>query len=199
MKRFQSFRGKAAPLPQDNIDTDQIVPARFLARRRSDGLETCLFHDQRFNKAGAIIVPFALNQPHYRDAQILLAGSNFGCGSSREHAVYALLDYGFRAVVAPSFGAIFFQNSLLNGLLPIVLPQKDIDVLLAAAADDVSNDVEINLESQTVASGSARFAFEIDPFRKECMLLGLDDIDFTLRQRDAIDAYEGRSGIPSFT
>ncbi|OKO81089.1 3-isopropylmalate dehydratase small subunit [Bradyrhizobium sp. AS23.2] len=199
MQRFESFCGSAAPLPRDNIDTDQIVPARFLARRRADGLEAALFHDQRFDKTGTLVESFALNRPEHRGAQILLAGNNFGCGSSREHAVYALLDYGFRAVVAPSFGAIFFQNSLLNGLLPIVLPQRDVNVLLVAAAGGTANSFYISLERQTITTGATSFTFDIDPFRKECMLLGLDDIDFTLRQLDAIIAYEGGSGDPSLS
>jgi 3-isopropylmalate/(R)-2-methylmalate dehydratase small subunit len=168
MQRFTSLESIAVPMPQPNIDTDQIIPARFLQKLRKDGFGQYLFHDLAENPG------FILNQPQYRDAQILVAGPNFGCGSSRENAVWALADHGFRVVIAPSFGDIFFHNSLKNGLLPIVL--------------DIATDqkLKVDLESQTVNEHH----FEIDPFAKHCLLNGIDELDYTLSLMQEITQFE---------
>src|SRR5262249_22689313 len=192
MEPFCRLDAAAIPLGVPNIDTDQIIPARFLWRKRRDGWGHLLFHDLRFTDSGAPKPDFALNQNAYRDARIVVADRNFGCGSSREHAVWALYDFGIRAVVAPSFGDIFFNNSFQNGLLPVVLSAERLVVLRALLEQSPGNHIVIDLSSQIVTGPDGAIArFEIDPFRKECLLAGTDDISFTLGYRERIAEFEG--------
>jgi 3-isopropylmalate/(R)-2-methylmalate dehydratase small subunit len=191
MEPFARLEAVAVPIGVPNIDTDQIIPARFLWRRRQDGWGHLLFHDLRFNDAGVPKPDFVLNRDAYRHARIVVAGRNFGCGSSREHAVWALYDFGIRAVVAPSFGDIFFNNSFQNGLLPVVLPAARVAALRALLEQSPGSRVAIDLEAQTVTgSDSVTDRFEIDPFRKECLLAGTDDISFTLGHLERIVEFE---------
>jgi 3-isopropylmalate/(R)-2-methylmalate dehydratase small subunit len=191
MEPFARLDATAIPLGVPNIDTDQIIPARFLWRKRHDGWGHLLFHDLRCNDAGAPKLDFVLNRDVYRDARIVVAGRNFGCGSSREHAVWALYDFGIRAVVAPSFGDIFFNNSFQNGLLPVVLPAERVAALRALVEQSPGSHVAIDLEAQTVMGPDGAIdRFEIDPFRKECLLAGADDISFTLGHRERIAEFE---------
>ncbi|MGF6348877.1 3-isopropylmalate dehydratase small subunit [Variovorax sp. W2I14] len=191
MEAFTRLDALAVPLARANIDTDQIVPALYLQKPRSDNFGDYLFHDVRHDAHGRRRDEFVLNAPVYADARILVAGPNFGCGSSREHAVWALYDGGFRAVIAPSFGDIFFSNALKNGLLPVRLPQavvqRMLDDLLAAPGTRMT----VDLRTQTVAGPGGRVEpFHIDPFPRQCLLEGLDEIDYTLAQHAAIDAFE---------
>jgi 3-isopropylmalate/(R)-2-methylmalate dehydratase small subunit len=191
MEPFRRLDASAAPIGMPNVDTDQIIPARFLWRKRSDGFGHLLFHDLRFGDGGAPKPDFVLNRDVYRNARILVAGRNFGCGSSREHAVWALYDYGIRAVVAPSFGDIFFNNSFQNGLLPVALPAERVAALRALLEQSPGSSIAIDLEAQTLTGPDrAVDRFEIDPFRKECLLAGADDISFTLGYRDRIAEFE---------
>jgi len=195
MEPFKPLQAVAAPLAVSNIDTDQIIPARFLWRKRSEGWGHLLFNDLRFNDDGSPRAHFVLTRPEYRDAQILVADRNFGCGSSREHAVWALYDYGIRTVIAPSFGDIFFNNSLQNGLLPVVLPDTTVAALLAALEQAPGTQIGIDLAAQHVsAPDGALHGFEIDPFRKECLLAGADAVAFTLSLGNQTDAFERTYG-----
>jgi len=195
MEPFKPLQAVAAPLAVSNIDTDQIIPARFLWRKRSEGWGHLLFNDLRFNDDGSPRAHFVLTRPEYRDAQILVADRNFGCGSSREHAVWALYDYGIRTVIAPSFGDIFFNNSLQNGLLPVVLPDTTVAALLAALEQAPGTQIGIDLVAQHVSvPDGALHGFEIDPFRKECLLAGADEVAFTLSLGNQIDAFERTYG-----
>jgi 3-isopropylmalate/(R)-2-methylmalate dehydratase small subunit len=190
MQAFKNLDAVAAPIARPNVDTDQIVPARFLRKPRSGGFGNYLFHDVRLDKDGRER-DFVLNKPPYRDAKILVAERNFGCGSSREAAVYALWDYGIRAVVAPSFGDIFFGNSLVNGLLLIVLPPADVAALIGALEANSGAHMRIDLSAQTVTGADGKtYRFDIDAYRKRCLIEGLDELAFTLSQRDAIAAFE---------
>jgi 3-isopropylmalate/(R)-2-methylmalate dehydratase small subunit len=189
MEPFVKLRAVAAPLDAPNVDTDQIIPARFLGRPREEGLADALFHDLR-EKAG-----FVLNRPAFRAARILAAGANFGCGSSRENAVHALYDAGYRAVIAPSFGDIFFANCFKNGMLPIVLAEAEVAEIRRALDERPGAEMTIDLETQTVIGpGNRSFRFEVDPFAKDCLLQGLDEVAFTLRHDADIAAYEARQG-----
>jgi 3-isopropylmalate/(R)-2-methylmalate dehydratase small subunit len=191
MEPFTSLDAAAIPLSVPNVDTDQIIPARFLWRKRNDGWGHLLFHDLRFNDAGAPKPEFVFNRDDYRGARILVADRNFGCGSSREHAVWALYDYGMRAVLAPSFGDIFFNNSFQNGLLPVVLTEERAEALRTMLMQSPRAHVVIDLEAQTVTAPDGTLdRFEIDPFRKQCLLAGMDDISFTLGHREQIAAFE---------
>ena len=191
MEPFKPLQAIAAPLAMANIDTDQIIPARFLWRKRSEGWGHLLFNDLRFKDDGSPRPQFVLNRPAYRNARILVADPNFGCGSSREHAVWALYDYGIRTVIAPSFGDIFFNNSLQNGLLPIVLPDATVETLVAALEQTPGSQIGINLETQQVSGpDGVLHGFEVDPFRKECLLAGADEVTFTLSLGNQIDAFE---------
>jgi len=191
MEPFVRLDAVAVPLGMANIDTDQIIPARFLWRGRRDGFGQLLFHDLRFADAGGPKPDFVLNQDAYRDARILVADRNFGCGSSREHAVWALYDYGIRAVLAPSFGDIFFNNSFQNGLLPVLLPALRIAGLRAMLEQSPGSHVVVDLVAQKVTGpDDAIDSFEIDQFRKECLLAGTDDVSFTLGHREKITAFE---------
>jgi 3-isopropylmalate/(R)-2-methylmalate dehydratase small subunit len=191
MEPFARLDATAAPIGVPNIDTDQIIPARFLWRKRRDGWGHLLFHDLRFNEAGAPKPDFVLNRDAWRDSRIVVADCNFGCGSSREHAVWALYDFGIRAVIAPSFGDIFYNNSLQNGLLPVMLPAERVAVLRVLLEQSPGSHVAIDLETQTATGpDGAVDGFDINPFRKECLLAGTDDISFTLGHRERIAAFE---------
>jgi 3-isopropylmalate/(R)-2-methylmalate dehydratase small subunit len=191
MEPFARVDATAVPIGVPNIDTDQIIPARFLWRKRHDGWGHLLFHDLRFNDSGTPKPEFVLNRDAYRNARILVADRNFGCGSSREHAVWALYDYGIRAVLAPSFGDIFFNNSFQNGLLPVVLPSERLATLRAMLEQSSGSHVVVDLEVQQVTGpDGAVDRFEIDPFRKECLLAGTDDVSFTLGHCERIAAFE---------
>jgi 3-isopropylmalate/(R)-2-methylmalate dehydratase small subunit len=191
MEPFTRLDATAVPIGVPNIDTDQIIPARFLWRKRRDGWGHLLFHDLRFNEAGAPKPDFVLNRDACRDARIVVADCNFGCGSSREHAVWALYDFGIRAVIAPSFGDIFYNNSLQNGLLPVILPAGRVAALRALLEQSPGSHVAIDLETQTATGPDGAIdTFDIDPFRKECLLAGTDDISFTLGHGERIAAFE---------
>ncbi|MAA77328.1 MAG: 3-isopropylmalate dehydratase small subunit [Rhodobiaceae bacterium] len=191
MEKFTTFEGIVAPLDMINVDTDMIVPKQFLKTIKRSGLGANVFDEMRFRPDGSEIEDFVLNQPDYRQSQILVAGDNFGCGSSREHAPWALLDFGFRCVIAPSFADIFFNNCFKNGILPIALPQAEVDKLMSDAKHGNGTVLSINLEGQTITrpNGEA-IAFGVDPFRKHCLIEGLDDIGLTLKKSEKIDAFE---------
>jgi 3-isopropylmalate/(R)-2-methylmalate dehydratase small subunit len=191
MEPFERIDAVALPMGQPNVDTDQIIPARFLWHAKSDGFGKWLFNDLRFNEDGTEKPGFILNQPRYAGAKVLVGDRNFGCGSSREHAVWALHDHGFRVVIAPSFGDIFFNNSFKQGLLPVVLPEADVAALRDAIARGNSTEVSVDLETQTVTGpGGFSARFEIAPFRKQKLLQGLDDIAETMALMDTIEAFE---------
>jgi len=193
MEKFDKLTGIAAPLDIINVDTDMIIPKQFLKTIQRSGLGKNLFDEMRYTPEGDEITDFVLNQPAYRAAQILVAGDNFGCGSSREHAPWALLDFGIRCVIAPSFADIFYNNCFKNGILPIVLPQEDVDKLMDDAKRGANATVSIDLESQTIKGpDGGEISFEVDAFRKQCLLEGLDDIGLTLQKAAAIDDYEAR-------
>jgi 3-isopropylmalate/(R)-2-methylmalate dehydratase small subunit len=193
MEPFSKLKAVAAPYALANVDTDRIVPARFLRQPRSVGYGKFLFHDLRHRPDGSEDPGFFLNQPRWRGAAILVAGENFGCGSSREAAVWALEGWGFRAWIAPSFGEIFQENTYKNGLLPVTLPAERAARIRQLVEAQSGAELTIDLEAQTIAlpDGSTE-RFEIDPFRKQCLLNGWDDIDLTLRHEQAIAAYEAR-------
>ncbi|MGB5396549.1 MAG: 3-isopropylmalate dehydratase small subunit [Gammaproteobacteria bacterium] len=199
MQAFTKHTGIVAPLDRPNVDTDAIIPKQFLKSIKRTGFGPNAFDDWRYLDPGApdidnasrrVNPDFILNQSPYDTSSILLARENFGCGSSREHAVWALTDFGFRAVIAPSFADIFFNNSYKNGLLPVALSAADIDDLFTAVAADRGMQFSIDLESQTLTAGQMSYGFEIDEFRKHCMLNGLDDIGLTLQHADDIKHYE---------
>ena len=191
MEKFDKLTGIAAPLDIINVDTDMIIPKQFLKTIQRSGLGKNLFDEMRYMPEGDEIADFVLNQPAYRSAEILVAGDNFGCGSSREHAPWALLDFGIRCVIAPSFADIFYNNCFKNGILPIVLPQADVDKLMDDAKRGANATVSIDLESQTIKGpDGGEIAFEVDAFRKQCLMQGLDDIGLTLQKATAIDDYE---------
>lgn len=195
MEPFTRLDAVAAPMPVPNVDTDQIIPARFLRKSRKDGYGQYLFCDLRFEPDGSEKPGFVLNQAPYRGARVLVADKNFGCGSSREHAVYALWDYGFRVVIAPSFGDIFFGNSFKNGFLPIVLPAEAIAALRGAIQIKPGARITVDLAAQLVIGpDGTSYRFEIDSYRKECLLKGIDELDFTLARRAEIAAFERRLG-----
>jgi 3-isopropylmalate/(R)-2-methylmalate dehydratase small subunit len=178
-------------MPLVNIDTDMIIPKQFLKTIQRSGLGKNLFDEMRYTQDGQEIPDFVLNQPAYRDAQILVAGDNFGCGSSREHAPWALLDFGIRCVISTSFADIFYNNCFKNGILPIVMPQDVVDVLMADAKKGANARVTIDLESQTVTTSDGQsFAFDVDSHRRHCLINGLDDIGLTLEKAASIDSYE---------
>jgi 3-isopropylmalate/(R)-2-methylmalate dehydratase small subunit len=191
MDKFTTLTGIAAPMPLVNIDTDMIIPKQFLKTIKRSGLGKNLFDEMRYTQDGQEIPDFVLNQPAYRKAEIIVAGDNFGCGSSREHAPWALLDFGIRCVISTSFADIFFNNCFKNGILPIVLPQDQVDILMADAKKGANARVTVDLPSQTVTTSDGQvFSFEVDPHRKHCLLNGLDDIGLTLEKAAAIDSFE---------
>jgi 3-isopropylmalate/(R)-2-methylmalate dehydratase small subunit len=191
MDKFTTITGIAAPMPLVNIDTDMIIPKQFLKTIKRSGLGVSLFDEMRYDRQGKEIPDFVLNLPQYRDAEILVAGDNFGCGSSREHAPWALLDFGIRCVISTSFADIFFNNCFKNGILPIVMPQDVVDELMADAQKGANARMTVDLEAQTVTTSDGKsFGFDVDPFRKHCLLNGLDDIGLTLEKAAAIDTFE---------
>lgn len=193
MEKFTELTGVAAPLPMINIDTDMIIPKQFLKTIKRTGLGKNLFHEMRYTSDGSENPDFVLNQPAYRNASILIAGANFGCGSSREHAPWAILDFGIRCVIAPSFADIFFNNCFKNGVLPIALPQEEIDKLLDDASRGSNATITVDLEAQEIRGPDGGvIKFDIDPFRKKCLLEGLDDIGLTLEKQNTIASYEAK-------
>jgi len=193
MQPFTKLSGVAAPLPMVNVDTDMIIPKQFLKTLVRTGLGKALFFEQRYLDDGKEKPDFVLNKPAYRKAQILVAGANFGCGSSREHAPWALLDFGIRCVIAPSFADIFYNNCFKNGILPIALPQADVDKLMDDAERGANAVISIDLEKQEIRGPDGGcIKFEIDPFRKQCLLNGWDDIGLTLRHEKDISDFEAR-------
>ncbi|MBV9859787.1 MAG: 3-isopropylmalate dehydratase small subunit [Alphaproteobacteria bacterium] len=194
MEKFSQLTGVAAPMPMINIDTDKIFPAVYLKTIKRTGLGGILFQELRYKADGSENPDFVLNQPPYRKAQILVAGDNFGCGSSREHAPWALLDFGIRCVIAPSFADIFYNNCFKNGILPIALPQETVDLLMEDAQKGANAVLTIDLENQTISRPDGeKIHFDLDPFRKHCLVNGLDDIGITEQKTDAIGKYEAQA------
>ena len=191
MDKFTTLRGVAAPMPMINVDTDMIIPKQFLKTLTRSGLGKHLFTEIRYDEDGSEKPDFVLNKDAYRTASILVAGENFGCGSSREHAPWALLDFGIRCVIAPSFADIFFNNCFKNGILPIALPQDQVDRLMADAEKGANAVITVDLEAQTITRPDGEvIGFEVDPFRKHCLLNGLDDVGLTLQKVAEIDGFE---------
>lgn len=192
MTPFTKLTGIVAPLDRVNVDTDQIIPKQFLKAITREGFGRYLFNDWRYLDGEIPNPDFVLNQPRYQGASILLARTNFGCGSSREHAPWAVLDYGFRAIIAPSYADIFYINCFKNGILPITLPDSQVDELFRRTEQNPGYQLTVDLERQTItqAGGSLKLTFEVDPFRRECLLNGWDDIGLTLRFDDQIAAFE---------
>ena len=191
MDKFTKLTGVAAPLPLINVDTDMIIPKQFLKTIARTGLGKNLFDEMRYDREGNEVADFVLNQPAYRAAKILVAGENFGCGSSREHAPWALLDFGIRCVIAPSFADIFYNNCFKNGILPVVLPQEQVDLLMDDAQRGSNAVVTVDLETLTISGpDGGQIPFTLDEFRRHCLLNGLDDIGLTMEKADDIDAFE---------
>ena len=189
MESFKTIIGIPAPLPMINVDTDMIIPKQFLKTIKRSGLGKNLFHELRYDIQGNIKNDFVLNWDPYKTSTILIAGANFGCGSSREHAPWSLLDFGFKSIIAPSFADIFYNNCFKNGILPIKLDQQKVDILMNEAEN--KNDVSVDLENQKITyQNDKTIEFEIDPFRKKCLLEGLDDIGLTLQKNKKIDVHE---------
>ncbi|MGI9379765.1 MAG: 3-isopropylmalate dehydratase small subunit [Methyloligellaceae bacterium] len=195
MDKFTELTGVAAPLPMINVDTDKIIPKQFLKTIKRTGLGKNLFDEMRFDDNGDEIPDFVLNKPAYRESKILVAGENFGCGSSREHAPWALLDFGIKCVIAPSFADIFFNNCFKNGVLPIALPQEDVDKLMEDAERGANATLTVDLKNQVIKGpDGGEISFDIDPFLKECLLEGLDDIGLTLKKETSISSFEEKAG-----
>ena len=195
MQKFDRLTGIAAPLNILNIDTDMIIPKQFLKTIKRSGLGANLFDEMRFTKDGSEISDFVLNRDSYRGAEIIVAGDNFGCGSSREHAPWALLDFGIRCVISTSFADIFYNNCFKNGILPIAVSADDRDALLSDASDVENPELSIDLEAQVIRRpNGGEISFEIDPFRKKCLLEGLDDIGLTMEKSSSIDSFEESRG-----
>ena len=189
MESFKTIIGIPAPLPMINVDTDMIIPKQFLKTIKRSGLGKNLFHELRYDIQGNIKNDFVLNWDPYKTSKILIAGANFGCGSSREHAPWSLLDFGFKSIIAPSFADIFYNNCFKNGILPIKLDQQKVDILMNEAEN--KNDVSVDLENQKITyQNDKTIEFEIDEFRKKCLLEGLDDIGLTLKKNKKIDVHE---------
>ena len=193
MNQFKRYTGRVATLDRVNVDTDQIIPKQFLKRIERSGFGQFLFYDWRFNPDGSLKAEFELNQPRFQGASILLARANFGCGSSREHAPWALLDYGFRSIIAPSFADIFYNNCFKNGMLPVQLLEEEVEELFQRASSNPEYELTVDLERQWVTDDlGLRLSFEVDPFRRECLLKGVDDIGLTLQHEDKIREHEAR-------
>ncbi len=191
MDKFETLTGIAAPMPLVNIDTDMIIPKLYLKTIKRSGLGVNLFDEMRYDDDRNEKPDFVLNKPQYREAEILVTGDNFGCGSSREHAPWALKDFGIKAIVSTSYADIFYNNCFKNGILPIVLPQEAVDVLMKDAEKGANARMTVDLEAQTVTSSDGEvFTFEIDSFKKHCLLEGLDDIGLTMEKADNIAAFE---------
>jgi 3-isopropylmalate/(R)-2-methylmalate dehydratase small subunit len=193
MQKFTTLTGVAAPLAMVNVDTDMIIPKQFLKTIKRTGLGQHLFDEMRYTPTGEEKPDFVLNKPAWRKASILVSGANFGCGSSREHAPWALLDFGIRCVIAPSFADIFYNNCFKNGILPIALPQEDIDKLMDDARRGANATISVDLEKQEIRGPDGGcIKFDLDPFRKHCLLNGLDDIGLTMQKTPAIADFEAR-------
>ncbi|WP_420560087.1 3-isopropylmalate dehydratase small subunit [Tepidicaulis sp.] len=193
MDKFKKLEGVAAPMPLINIDTDMIIPKQFLKTIKRTGLGKNLFDEMRYKDDGSEVEDFVLNKPAYRNAEILVAGDNFGCGSSREHAPWALLDFGIRCIISTSFADIFYNNCFKNGILPIKLPQEDVDKLMDDAERGANARLTVDLEAQEIRGPDGGvIKFDIDPFRKHCLMEGLDDVGLTLQKKSAIDTFEAK-------
>ncbi|MBQ0802360.1 MAG: 3-isopropylmalate dehydratase small subunit [Sulfitobacter litoralis] len=191
MNKFDKLSGIAAPMPMVNIDTDMIIPKQFLKTIKRSGLGVNLFDEMRYDRDGNEVPDFVLNKPQYRETQILVAGDNFGCGSSREHAPWAIADFGITCVIAPSFADIFYSNCFKNGILPIALPQEQVDLLMKDAEKGSNARIEVDLEAQTITSSDGDvFTFQVDAFKKHCLMNGLDDIGLTMEKAASIDSFE---------
>jgi 3-isopropylmalate/(R)-2-methylmalate dehydratase small subunit len=194
MEKFEKVSGIAAPMPLVNIDTDMIIPKVFLKTIKRSGLGVNLFDEMRFERDGSEKADFVLNKPQYRDASIIVAGDNFGCGSSREHAPWALADFGIKVIVSTSFADIFFNNCFKNGILPIVLAQDQVDVIMKDAEKGSNARIEVDLDAQTLTTSDGEsFAFEVDEFKKHCLMNGLDDIGLTMEKAASIDTFEAKA------
>lgn len=191
MEKFTTVEAVAAPMPLVNIDTDMIIPKNFLKTIKRTGLGANLFDEMRFDDDKNEIPDFVLNKPAYRNAEILVAGDNFGCGSSREHAPWALRDFGIRCIISTSFADIFFNNSFKNGILPIVLPEEDVKALMDDAGNGENARLTVDLENQEITRpDGSKITFNVDPFRKQCLMEGLDDIGLSLQKKSSIDSFE---------
>ena len=191
MEKFEKLHGIAAPMPLVNIDTDMIIPKVFLKTIKRSGLGVNLFDEMRYDRSGNEIEDFVLNKPQYRKTEILVAGDNFGCGSSREHAPWAIADFGIKCVISTSFADIFFNNCFKNGILPIVLPQEQVDLLMKDAEKGENARMTVDLEAQEITTSDGEvITFDVDAFKKHCLLNGLDDIGLTLEKAGAIESYE---------
>ncbi|MFK5996581.1 MAG: 3-isopropylmalate dehydratase small subunit [Rhodobacterales bacterium] len=191
MEKFENVSGVAAPMPLINIDTDMIIPKQFLKTIKRSGLGVNLFDEMRYDQDGNEIADFVLNQPAYRHAEILVAGDNFGCGSSREHAPWALKDFGIKVVISTSYADIFYSNCFKNGILPVILPKEAVDALMEDAKKGENARIAIDLKNQTVSGADGEeYAFEVDSFKKHCLLNGLDDIGLTMQKVEKIGAFE---------
>lgn len=191
MEKFENVSGVAAPMPLINIDTDMIIPKQFLKTIKRSGLGVNLFDEMRYDDSGAELPDFVLNKPAYRNAEIIVAGDNFGCGSSREHAPWALRDFGVKVVISTSFADIFYNNCFKNGILPVALPKEAVDALMEDAERGENARIAIDLENQKVsATDGTEFSFEVDAFKKHCLANGLDDIDLTMEKAASIDTFE---------
>ncbi len=196
MDKFLKLRAIAAPLPMANIDTDMIIPQQHLKTIKRTGLGQFAFSNIRYHDDGSERADFILNKPAYRKAEILVTGANFGCGSSREHAPWALKDFGIKCVIAPSFADIFYGNCFKNGILPIILPQESIDLLLDDASRGANAIITVDLENQEISGpDGGKLSFDVDPYRRHCLLNGLDDIGLTLQKKDAIQSYEAKKRL----
>jgi 3-isopropylmalate/(R)-2-methylmalate dehydratase small subunit len=194
MDKFDTLTGIAAPMPMVNVDTDMIIPKQFLKTIKRSGLGVNLFDEMRYDREGNEVADFVLNKPQYREAEILVAGENFGCGSSREHAPWAIKDFGIRCVIAPSYADIFYNNCFKNGILPVVLPQEQVDVIMKDAEKGANARVSIDLDAQTVTTSDGEvFSFEVDSFKKHCLMNGLDDIGLTMEKVDSVKAFEEKA------
>jgi 3-isopropylmalate/(R)-2-methylmalate dehydratase small subunit len=191
MQKFTKLTGRAAPMPIVNIDTDMIIPKQFLKTIKRTGLGKFAFFEMRYDENNNEIADFVLNRPEYRQSKIIVAEDNFGCGSSREHAPWAILDFGVRSVIAPSFADIFYNNCFKNGILPVKLSESEVKEILKVA-DNPANEITVDLENQKVIAGGKEYAFEVDEFRKHCLINGLDDIGLTLQKAEDINSYEAR-------
>ena len=196
MDKFEKLTGVAAPMPLVNIDTDMIIPKQFLKTIKRSGLGVNLFDEMRFDDDKNEIPDFVLNKPAYRNAEILVAGDNFGCGSSREHAPWALLDFGIRCVISTSFADIFYNNCFKNGILPIALPKEQVDVLMKEAEKGANARITVDLEEQEISTSDGDvFSFEVDAFKRKCLLEGLDDIALSMEKSKSIDAFEAKAQV----
>ena len=193
MQAFKKLTARAVPLRMENVDTDQIIPAKYLTAVTKEGMGDGLFSWIRYHPDGSPKEDFVINKPEHQEAEVLIAGRNFGSGSSREHAVWALTDYGFRAVITPGFADIFHNNSLKNGLLPVTLPEEVVNMLLDLVEEEPETEIIVDLESQTVIlPDGQQHAFHIDSFRKQCLLEGLDDLGYLMSKEEAIAAHEAQ-------